>query len=950
MEAFVNALKSGLEGEVRFDRASRILYSTDASMYQIEPIGVVIPRHVADVQACIRIGDTYGVPILPRGGGTGLAGQSVGKAVILDMSKCMNKVLELNEIEGWVRVQPGVVLDELNAFLKPHGLQFAPDVATSSRANIGGMVANNSAGAHSVIYGKTIDHVLELEVILSDGSEVLFQDLDASEVDRKREQDDLEGQIYREVLRLASKHEDEINVRYPKVLRRVGGYNLDEFVQDRPVNMAKMVVGSEGTLATIVGAKIKVIPLPKSKVLGVIQFKGLIDAMKAVAPILDTMPAAVELIDKMILDETKGSLALASQRGWVEGDPQAVLVVEYYGDSTEELASRLDALDHLMATNQLGYGFRRAISPQDQGNVWNIRKAGLGLLMGIKGDYKPVAFVEDSAVPPERLPDYITEFDRIVRKHNTTAGYYAHASVGLLHIRPLINLKTSSGVQKMRSIAEEIRDLVLRYGGAMSGEHGDGLVRSCWNEKMYGSRLYGAFREIKHAFDPKGLMNPGKIVDAPLMTENLRFGPDYEAEEIKTYFDFSVDGGFHRAVEMCNGVGACRKKLEGTMCPTYMATLEEEHSTRGRANALRAAVSGQWEGGLTDDRLYEVLDLCLECKACKAECPSNVDMAKLKYEFLAHYYQANGRPLRAWLFGNIDLLNRVGCLLHPVSNWMVGSRLTRSVMSLLGISSKRNLPPFAGESFVDWFGKRHGLKSDRKVVLFSDTYMTYNYPEIGIAATGILEAAGIEVLLAEKKCCGRPFISSGMMEEVRSSVNYNTENLHNYLDLGYDIVGFEPSCVSMLKDDYPELTDDPRAKAVAENCYAIETYLSNLARTGELPVSFSGLERRILLHGHCHQKALWGVQDSLDLLSLPPGYEVTLIDSGCCGMAGSFGYESEHYEFSLKVGEARLLSQIRDAGSEVEIAAAGLSCREQIKHATKKAPRHPVEILWEAVE
>jgi FAD/FMN-containing dehydrogenase/Fe-S oxidoreductase len=949
MEAFKNALEDGFEGEVRFDRASRVLYSTDASLYQIEPLGVVIPRHPEDVQTCIRLGNEYKVPVLPRGGGTGLAGQSVGRAVVMDMSKYMNRILELNEEEGWVKVEPGVVLDELNAYLNPYGLQFAPDVATSSRANIGGMIANNSAGAHSIIYGKTIDHVLELEVILSDGSKVLFRDLDPSELRHKIEQKDLEGQIYREVIRLAGIHKDEIERRYPKVLRRVGGYNLDEFVKQQPFNMARMIVGSEGTLAAIVGAKIKVIPLPKAKVLGVVQFNGLIEAMKAVAPILCTGPAAVELIDKMILDETKSSIALASQRGWVEGDPEAVLVVEYYGESTEELTSKLVDLENLLGQKQLGFGFRRAISTKEQGNVWNIRKAGLGLLMGIKGDSKPVAFVEDSAVPPERLPEYVEEFDGIVRKHNTTAGYYAHASVGLLHIRPLINLKTSSGVQKMISIAEEVRDLVLKYGGAMSGEHGDGLVRSCWNEKMFGSRLYGAFREIKAAFDPSGLMNPGKIVDAPLMTENLRFGPTYVAEEIKTHFDFSADGGFHRAVEMCNGVGACRKKSEGTMCPTYMATLEEEHSTRGRANALRAAVSGVWEGGLTDDRLFEVLDLCLECKACKAECPSNVDMAKIKYEFLAQYYQANGRPLRAWLFGNIELLNRVGCALHPISNWMAGSGLTRFALSLLGISAERTLPPFARETFVEWFGKRKGLKSEKKVVLFSDTYMTYNYPEIGIAATGVLETAGIEVLLAEKKCCGRPFLSSGMMEEAKASIQFNTDSLHKYVELGYDIVGFEPSCVSMLKDDSPELTKDPRAKTVAENCYAIETYISRLAQAGNLSLSFSGLEKQILLHGHCHQKALWGVQDTLEMLNLPPGYDATLIDSGCCGMAGAFGYESEHYEFSLQVGEARLLSHIREAGGEVEIAAAGISCREQIQHATQKTPRHPVEILWDAL-
>ncbi len=949
MEALVRALEENLEGEVRFDRTSRVLYSTDASLYQIEPLGVVLPKHRQDVLAVHRIANEFGAPLIPRGGGTGLAGQSVGRAVIMDMSKYMNTILKLNVEEGWVQVQPGVVLDELNAYLKPHKLQFAPDVATSSRANIGGMIANNSAGAHSVVYGKTIDHVLELNLVLADGTEAVFREMGKTEVQQKVEQKDLEGQIYREVVRLAKVHREEIERRYPKILRRVGGYNLDAFVGDQPFNMCRMLVGSEGTLATILEAKLNVIPLPRAKVLGVVQFQGLIEAMEAVAPILETGPAAVELMDKMILDQTVGSLALSKQRAWVEGDPEAVLAVEYYGDRTEDLLPKLDELEGALKAKGLGYAFGRAVSAEAQANVWNVRKAGLGLLMGIKGDTKPVAFVEDAAVSPEKLPDYIREFDAIVRSHGTTAGYYAHASVGLLHVRPLVNLKTADGVAKMREIAEQVRDLVLKYGGAMSGEHGDGLVRSCWNEQMFGPRLYSAFREVKRAFDPRGVMNPGKIVDAPMMTENLRFGSNYRAEEIRTHLDFSADGGFHRAVEMCNGVGACRKKLEGTMCPSYMATLEEEHSTRGRANALRAAISGQWEGGLTDERLYEVLDLCLECKACKAECPSNVDMAKIKYEFLAHYYKAHGRPLRAWLFGNIETLNRVGCALAPVSNRVAQSVPSRLAMAALGIAPQRSLPPFARQTFTEWFSGRKGLKSDRKVVLFHDTYLTYNYPNIGIAATGLFEAAGIEVVLVEKRCCGRPMLSSGMADAAKANAAFNVESLYACVKKGYDIVGFEPSCVSMLTDDYLDLTDNPNARAVAEKSYSFEAYVQMLSERGELEVPFSDLKKEILVHGHCHQKALWGMDPSLAALNLPPGYTARAIDSACCGMAGAFGYEAEHYEVSLKVGEDRLLQPVREAGPDVEIAAAGLSCREQIAHATGRQARHPAEVLWDAV-
>jgi FAD/FMN-containing dehydrogenase/Fe-S oxidoreductase len=938
-----------VEGELRFDRLSRVLYSTDASMYQIEPLGVFLPKSREDVIAALKVANALGVAVIPRGGGTGLAGQTVGKALIIDFSKYLNQVIELNVEERWVRVQPGVVLDELNHVLKPHGLHFAPDVATSSRANVGGMISNNSAGAHSVKYGKTIDHVLELEVALSDGTVCRWGEMDAAEVGTRVEQKNLEGQIFREVVRLALTHRDEIEKRYPKILRRVGGYNLDAFVEGKPFNMSRMVVGSEGTLAAVLEAKVNLEPLPKASALGVIQFEGLVDSMRAVAPILETDPAAVELIDKMILDQTKGSLELSKQRSWVEGDPHAVLVVEYYGETLEEIAPRLDSLEELMKAEGLGYGFHRATNAEEQNNVWNVRKAGLGLLMGIVGDAKPVAFVEDAAVSPELLPDYIEEFERIVRSHNTIAGYYAHASVGLLHIRPVVNLKSPDGVAQMRSIAEDVSDLVLKYGGSMSGEHGDGLVRSCWNEKMFGSRLYGAFREVKRAFDPNGMMNPGKIVDAPMMTENLRIGPLYHAEEPQTHFDFSSQGGFSRAIEMCNGVGQCRKKLVGTMCPSYMATLDEADTTRGRANALRAAISGDLEDGLTDEAVYEALDLCLECKACKSECPSNVDMAKLKYEFIAHYYEKHGRPLRAWLFGNIETVNRLGCLFAPLSNWLANAAPSKAIMNAIGISPHRTLPPFAGRTFERWFSRRHGLQSDKKIVMFADTYLNYNYPVIGESATEIFEAAGYEVVLADKRCCGRPMLTGGMMAEVKANATYNVDRLYEYVRDGYEIVGFEPSCVSMLTDDYLDLIPGEETRAVGEHSHTFESFLSKLNTDGLLELSFTNAEKTILVHGHCHQKALYGMGASLDVLNMPLGYSATAIDSACCGMAGAFGYEKEHYEISKQIGEQRLLSVVREADPTVEIVAAGLSCREQIIQTTGRAARHPAEVLRDAL-
>jgi len=579
-----------------------------------------------------------------------------------------------------------------------------------------------------------------------------------------------------------------------------------------------------------------------------------------------------------------------------------------------------------------------------------VRKAGLGLLMGVKGDSKPIAFVEDAAVPPEKLPDYITDFEALMATHGIKAGYYAHASVGLLHIRPMVNLKDANDIEMMRSIAESVLELVMKYGGSVTGEHGDGLVRSCWNERFFGSQLYGAFRELKKAFDPKGIMNPGKIVDAPMMTENLRYGADYQAREPDTHFDFSADGGFHRAIEMCNGVGQCRKKLVGTMCPSYMATLEEEHSTRGRANALRAAISGRWEGGLTDHRINEVLDLCLECKACKAECPSNVDMAKIKYEFKAHYYAKHGRPLRSLLFGNLDSLSKIGCLVAPLANWLANAGISKWMMKKIGIAPGRSLLPFARQTFTQWFAGRSAPTRDKRVIFFYDTYMTYNYPNIGKAAIALFEAAGYEVILAIKKCCGRPMLSSGYIDRVKEYARFNIDHLYQYTLQGYPIVGFEPSCVSMLKDEYVDLLDDPRAQVVADNVYTFEQFVQVFSEKGEFSVPFTDLAKEILVHGHCHQKALWGMGPSETTLGLPDGFQVTPVESGCCGMAGSFGYEAEHYDVSLKVGESRLLQVVRDADASTEVVAAGLSCRQQIAHATGCIARHPAEVLADALE
>ena len=713
-EALERELKENIEGEVRFDKISRALYSNDASVYQIEPAGVVIPRHREDLIRVIGICRRLHCPITMRGGGTSQAGQAIGEGIVVDTSKYFHRLLEVNAEERWARVEPGIVLDELNAQLTGLGLRFAPDISTASRATIGGMMANNSSGARSVLYGKTIDHVLEQVVMLSDGSIAHFREVTRAELPVG---DSLEVACYRTVLRLASENAQEIARRFPKVLRRVGGYNLDEFADtSKPVNLAKLMVGSEGTLGVVLEAKLRLVPLPKAKAMIVIEFADLLEALSATPLILGHAPSAVEVIDKAILDNTRQNPALDRiRKSFIEGDPGATLCVEFYADRTEDLPSRLHALEENLRANNFGYRYRVETDPAEQARIWSLREAALGLSMAMKEDAKSIPFVEDTAVAPERLSEYIARFLEILRAHETTAGIYAHASVGCLHVRPVINMKTDSGVQKFEAIANDVADLVLEYGGALSGEHGDGLVRSPFIRKMFGDTIYQAFREIKQTFDPEGIFNPGKIVDAPPITSNLRFGVNYAARNPKTFFDFSEYGGFAGAVEMCSGVGACRKKLAGNMCPSYMATREEADSTRGRANVLRLAISGRLdEAGLGDEGVFRVLDLCLECRACKTECPVGVDMARFKSEFLADYYSRHGTPLRARLLGNLDRWSKWGSRFAPLSNRM----------PVPFIDSRRKLPAWKRETFEQWAINRKGSHG-QAVTLFNDTFTNH---------------------------------------------------------------------------------------------------------------------------------------------------------------------------------------------------------------------------------
>jgi FAD/FMN-containing dehydrogenase/Fe-S oxidoreductase len=953
-------LRETVRGEVRFDHFSRVLYSTDASIYQILPIGVVLPRDAEDVAATVRLCAEAGVPVLPRGGGTSLAGQAIGRAVVLDCTKYMNGILEIDPDRKVARVQPGVVQDELNAALAPHRLRLGPDTATSNRATLGGMIGNNSCGARSIVYGKMVDHVQSVRLLVADGEELVLGSIDEEALAAKLQEPSREGRLYRTVLETVEAHREEIDRRYPKILRRVAGYNLPEMFL-RPFNLARLIVGSEGTLGVVTEATVGVVPRPPHAAVAVVHFRDLHEALLATQVILPHGPSAVELIDKLLLEMTRVQLEYARRMTFVQGDPEALLIVEFAGERRDEVLTRLADMERSLAGAGMGYAVVRAVDPAEQDNIWRVRKAGQGLLQGVKGDTKPITFVEDTAVPPERLAPFIRRFQEILQRHGIRAAIYAHASVGCLHVRPLINLKDAHQIETMRAIAEAVGDLVIEFGGTMSGEHGDGLVRGWFLERYFGPTIYQAFRTIKTAFDPQGLMNPGKIVDAPPITESLRYSPAYQTMDVQTHFDWSREGGLGAAVELCSGVGACRKTIEGTMCPSYMVTREEEHSTRGRANLMRAVLSGVLPPSeLTGRRLFDALDLCIECKGCKAECPANVDMAKLKYEFLARYYETNGYPLRARLFGHIHRLNRLGTRLAPVSTWLAQSGGARWMLErFAGIDRRRPLPPFARQTFDAWWKRRgggglsafgttrRGEAPAGRVALFADTFMRYNYPEIGRAAVTLLEGLGYEVVVPEVACCGRPMISKGLLATARTHAEANVRRLLPYALAGIPIVGCEPSCILTFRDEVPDLLPGEDTRQLAEHTFLIDEFLYNhVQKYGWMPGDPSPpLPRRpVLLHGHCHQKAMVGTRGAVGVLQAA-GFDVEVVDSGCCGMAGSFGFEREHYDISLAMGERRLLPAVRRAAPDVEVVAMGVSCRQQIAHGTGRQAKHLVELL-----
>jgi FAD/FMN-containing dehydrogenase/Fe-S oxidoreductase len=950
------ALERALDGAVRFDDYSRHLYARDASAYAIEPLGVCFPRHADDVAAAIAVAGELGVPVLARGGGTSLAGQAVARAVVLDLSRHMRTILEIDPEGRRARVQPGVIQEDLNRAAGAFGLMFGPNTSTANRATIGGMVGNNSAGSQSIRYGMTIDHVERLDVVLADASRARLEAVGEEERARRAAAGTLEGALYRELPEIVERHREAL-AGYPRFWRQAGGYRLDRLVSDGVLNPSQVVVGSEGTLATVVEAEVALVPVPRVRVMAVGHFTSTPEAIAATGDALQQDAASVELLDRAILDLSRRKLEYRGLGRILEGDPEALLFVELVGDDEPEVTARLDALQRAWREHGHGYHTLRAVDPADQAAVIEVRKSGLGLLMAAsRGSRRPLAFIEDTAVPPERLNEYVADLKAILDARGLTAGFYGHCSVGCLHIRPFVDLRAPGGVETMREVAEEVAELVLAYGGVNASEHGDGLVRSPFNRRMFGDDLYEAMREVKRLFDPRGLLNPGKVVDAEPLTEHLRDPALGPAPPLRTTLHFDGPDGMRGAADRCMNIGLCRKTQTGVMCPSYMATLEEDHATRGRANALVRALSmPDPHAALGDERLHEILDLCVECKACKRECPLDVDMASLKSEFLSHHQAIHGTPLRSRVFGSVRLLNRAGAALAPVSNWPVRVPFVRALLERsLGIAHERPLPRFERETLLRWDARRPRRATPAPrgdVILLADSFTTFTEPAIGRAAVELLERAGWRVRLQSAGCCGRASISKGLLDQAQRMARAMVDRLAPEAERGTPIVGVEPSCLLTLRDEYLALLpDDPRVPVIAEQARLVADLLVEAIDAGDLALGESPASgRRIVFHGHCHEKAGVGTEASRALLQRIPGAEVTELDAGCCGMAGSFGFEAEHYDISRQMGELRLFPALRREGPDTIVAATGVSCRQQIAHFAGRTARHPVELVRDAV-
>ncbi|HWD05448.1 MAG TPA: FAD-linked oxidase C-terminal domain-containing protein [Amycolatopsis sp.] len=945
------SLRERLDGEVAFDDYTRHLFSRDASMYSITPLGVVFPRHADDVQAAVEVAGELGVPIVPRGGATSLAGQTVGPGLVLDLSRHLNRIIELDPVARTAIVEPGVVQDQLNQAAAAHGLMFGPDTSTSNRATIGGMIGNNSAGSGSLTYGMTIDHVRALDVVLSDGSTARLEPVDEPERRRRAAAPTLEGRIYRALPELVAGNEETITGGMPAFWRRAGGYRLDRLAglaPGDPFDLAKFVVGSEGTLLVVTRAVVDLVPKPARTVYAVGHFTDTPGAIAATTDALGCQPHQVELMDRTILELSRQKIEFAGLGDILVGDPGALLFVSFTGEDEAELVGKLDRLEALWRQNGHGYHTLRAVTPADQSALLKVRKSSLGLLMAAgEGTRRPLAFVEDTAVDPASLPEYTKRFKEILDDHHLEAGFYGHCSVGCLHIRPFVDLTKPDEVARMRAVAEAVKDLVAEYGGVNSSEHGDGLARSEFNREIFGEQLYEAMREVKRIFDPGGILNPGKIVDAPAMTDNLRDRDALPpAPPLRTTLRFEVVGGMRGAADRCMNIGACRKSGPGVMCPSYIATRNEEHSTRGRANALVKALSEpDPHTALGDERLNEILDLCLMCKACKSECPMSVDMASLKAETLAHHHEIHGVPLRSRLFGAIQTLNRLGSATAPLSNLpgRIGF-LRRVLQRTLGITAARPLPRFRRANLLRWYrGQSPAAAPLGTVTWLADSFTTFTEPHIGEAAIELLQRAGWGVELTGG-CCGRSSLSKGLVEDAKRKATALVASLGAG---DGPIVGCEPSCLGMLGDEHAALLSGP---TVANRVRQVEELLSDAIDAGSLVLRENSwlAGRRIVFHGHCHQKAEVGTAATMALLCRIPGAEVVEIEAGCCGMAGSFGFESEHYEMSMTVGGDRLFPALAAEGPDTVVAATGVSCRQQIFHGAGRTAWHPVELIREA--
>lgn len=968
----IQKLESKFSGDIFTDESTRIMYSTDASAYREIPVAVVYPKTKQDIKLLISFASQNNTSIIPRTAGTSLAGQVVGGGIIADVSRYMTKILEINTKERWVLVQPGVVLEELNRYLEEFGLFFGPETSTANRCMIGGMVGNNACGTHSLIYGSTRDHTLELETVLSDGSEVTFKSTDVSDINRKVSHNTLEGRVYKNILDTLNNEDNKQSIlrEYPdiKLRRRNTGYALDLLLNMKPFNedgnrfnFVKLLAGSEGTLAFSTAIKLNLVSLPPAnKALVCVHLKSVSNALKANLIALKHKPVAVELMDNIILELTKKNIAQEKNRFFVEGDPGAILIVEFAEEDPNEIVRKAQSMEEEMRSKGYGYHFP-LIQNGDIKKVWDLRKAGLGILNNMAGDDKPVPVIEDTAVNPEQLPSYIAEFDEILKKYDKTCVYYAHISTGELHLRPILNLKDPKDVEIFHTLAEESARLVKKFNGSLSGEHGDGRLRGEFIPLMVGDKIYGLFQELKKVWDPKNIFNPGKIVNTPKMNTHLRYDPKIQARKIDTYFDFSEDQGILRAAEKCNGTAACRKTavIGGTMCPSYMATHKESQSTRARANILREFLTiSKKENPFDHKEIYDVMDLCLSCKACKSECPSSVDVTKLKAEFLQHYYKSHGIPFRTLLIANFSKLNKVGSYVPFIYNFFTQNSITSYLTSFItGFSSKRKLPKLNNITLDSWLKRNSKVMGSNfpngSVYLFNDEFTKYNDTAIGIKAITLLSKLGYKVIIPNHYESARTYLSKGLVLKAKNIANQNIAMLSNIVSKDKPLVGIEPSAILALRDEYIDLADDDKrekAKVLAENSYMLEEFLMQEMELGHISKDqFTNSQRKIKLHGHCHQKALASTSPTKFVLNFPSNYTAEEIPSGCCGMAGSFGFEKEHYNLSMEIGEMVLFPAVRKTDENTLIVASGTSCRHQIKDGTGRRSYHPVEVLHDAL-